>query len=213
MSQEDTTPNGVETGPNESKALESKQVEQVSNPQEGKADNEVAELRKQIEQQTMRNNQLANELEKQKAEEAAKQKQLEEQEEYKTLYEQEREAREKIEREAEERQTQAQITQKKTELLQEFPQDVQDLADEFGYTLADTDEETVKAFKSKLAKVQERWSKGQEVSPNNPPAKSNAPSMPVGDDLKIALKDSKSFDEIISAKFPGIAAMKTPPRE
>lgn len=211
MSEQDTTPTGVETGaPKE--ALESKQP--ADNPTQDNVSQEVAELRKRLEQQEMRNNQLNNQLEeKRKAEEAAKAKQLEEQQEFKTLYEQEREAREKLLREHEERELQNAIASKKSEVLAEFPQDVQDLANEFGYSLTDTDEETVKAFKSKLEKVQERWSKGQEVTPNNPPAKSDKPVIPEGNDLKLALKDPKSFDAIIDAKFPGIAAMRTPRQE
>lgn len=209
MSQEDTA-QAAETGPNESKALDSKQVEQPSTPPKDNASDEVAELRKQLEQQNMRANQLANQLEeKRKAEEAAEAKKLEEKEEFKTLYEQEREARLKLEQEAEEKARKAEINSKKSEVLAEFPQDVKELAEEFGYELTNTDDATVEAYKSKLLKVQEKISQGQEVSPNNPAGPTKAP-IPEGNDLKMALKNPQTFDEIIAAKFPGIQQMTRP---
>jgi hypothetical protein len=61
----------------------------------------------------------------------------------------------------------------------------------------------------KLYKVQEKISNGQTVTPNNPTAPKASP-VPEGDDLKRALKDPKSFDEIIAAKFPGIQQMTKP---
>jgi hypothetical protein len=206
MSTEDTgiTP---ETGA-DNKALDSATPPQGTPPKEDNAlQTEVERLRKEREQIEMERNMLRKKLEaeeKAKAETAAKE--LEEKEEFKTLYEQEKEARLALEQEAEEKARKAEVNSKKAEVLAEFPQDVKELADEFGYELIATDDETVAAYKAKLLKVQEKISQGQAVGPNNPSGPKKAP-VPEGDDLKLALKDPKTFDEIIAAKFPGIQQM------
>lgn len=206
MSTEDTgiTP---ETGA-DNKALNSETPTPSNPPKEDNAlQTEVERLRKEREQIEMERNMLRKKLdaeEKAKAETAAKE--LVEKEEFKTLYEQEREARLALEQEAEEKARRAEVNSKKAEILAEFPQDVKELAEEFGYELADADDATVEAFKSKLLKVQEKISQGQEVGPNNPSGPKKAP-IPEGNDLKMALKNPQSFDDIIAAKYPGIQQM------
>lgn len=206
MSTEDTgiTP---ETGA-DNKALDSNTNQQVT-PTGNDTQTEVEKLRKEREQIEMERNLLRKKLEAKEAAEAeANAKQLEEQQEFKTLYEQEKQRREQIEAEAAEREQKQTLAKAKEEALAEFSPEVRELAEELGFELASEDESDVKVFKDKLAKVQERVSVEQKVTPNNP-SSPRKPDAPTGDDLRFALKDPKSFDEIV-ANMPGIAGMMTP---
>jgi len=207
MTKEDT---GVkpETNPDE-KALDSEK--QPSNPiQDNAGQDEVARLRKEREQLEMERNMLRNKLEaEEQAKAKAKEAELKEQERFKELYEKERQEREKLENDVATREEQANILQAKTTALADFPDDVKEIAEELGYELSAADDSTVEAYKAKLSNIQKKLSDKQVVSPNNPGEPKKAP-LPTGDELKIALKSPQSFDELIDAKFPGIAAMKTP---
>lgn len=171
---------------------------------------ELERLRKEAEQAKMRANQLENQLKaKQEAEEAEKAKQLAEQNEFKTLYEQERAKSEELRKQQEEKERQAELDRAKTEALNSVSQEAQTLASELGITLTSADEDAVEAFKAKLAKVQERISSEAKITPNNP-GSPRKPDVPEGEELRFAVQTPQGFEEVIAAKFPGIAAMRTP---
>jgi len=206
MSTEDT---GVkpETGA-DNKALNSN-TNQQDTQQGNDLQTEVEKLRKEREQIEMERNLLRKKLEaEEKAKAEAEAKQLEEQQEFKTLYEQEKQRREQIEREQAEKEEKLSLASAKETALSEFSPEVRELAQELGFELTSADDDAVEAFKGKLSKVQERISSEQKVTPNNP-SSPRKPGMPTGDDLRVALKDPQSFDEIV-ANMPGIAGMMTP---
>lgn len=185
----------------------------VVTPAEGNdLQSEVERLRKEREQIEMERNLLRKKLEaEEKAKAEAEAKQLEEQQEFKTLYEQEKERREAIEREQADKEEKQALAEAKATVLAEFSTEVRELADELGFELTANDDDSVAAFKDKLGKLQAKTSSEAKVTPNNPSGP-KAPDMPTGDELKIALKNPQTFDEIIAAKFPGIQQMTTPKR-
>lgn len=134
---------------------------------------EVERLRKEAEQAKMRANQLANELEaKTKADEAAKQKQMEDKEEFMALAERlEAQLKERDERDAEqERQTA--LKSATQDVLKEYPQEVQELAQTAGLSLTDDSEEAKKALTEKLDAFKAK------VAPTSQAANGNNPYNP-----------------------------------
>lgn len=168
---------------------------------------EVERLRKEAEQARLRANQLENEKKaREEADAEAQAKKLEEQQEYKTLLEQERAKRAELESEAEKREAQAELNKAKADVLKDFDDDVREQAEELGIDLTTADEAAVTSFKEKLEKIQTRLTGTANVTPNNRRT-TNAPAMPQGDDLRIALQKEDSFHEIVTKNFPGIASM------
>jgi hypothetical protein len=179
-----------------------------TNPTVTVVDNsEVEKLRKEKEQAEMRANQLANQLKaKEEADAATKAKELEEQNQFKELYEQERAKREAIETEAETKEKQAEIAKAKKDVLSEYSDEVKTLVDELGLDLADADEATVATFKEKVAKLDKGATVTGKVTSNNQPnPQGNSELSP--DELKTALQGDKSFHDLVTARFPGIASM------
>lgn len=174
------------------------------------ADTVTEELRKQLEQAKMRENQLANQLKaKEEAEAKAKEKELEENNQFKDLFEQEKAKREALEAEQETNQRQAELNKTKAEALNGFSEDVKKLAEEVGIELLDTDEQSVEAFKGKLDKISATASAEARITPNNP----NQPDSKIEltpQQLQEAMygdKDGTVFHELIMKQFPGIASM------
>jgi len=187
---------------------EPKPLEKPSTPPVDTAkDSEIERLRKELEQKTMRENQLANQLKaKEEAEAEAKRQQAEANEEFKNLYEQERLKNEERERELEATKRQDALKSAQSEVLADFSDEVKTLAEEAGMSLADDSEEAKQLFKQKLDKIASMVTKSEKVSPNNPAPQNNRSDL-TGDDLKLALKSEAGFHEVIMQKFPSIANM------
>jgi hypothetical protein len=168
---------------------------------------EAEKLRKELEHARLREAQLANQLKaKEEADAATKAKEMEEQNQFKELYEQERAKREAIETEAEAKERQAEIAKAKKDVLSEYSDEVKTLVDELGLDLADADEATVATFKEKVAKLDKGATVTGKVTSNNQPnPQGNSELSP--DELKTALQGDKSFHDLVTARFPGIASM------
>jgi len=168
------TPSNGETA---SQGTVSNDVSQVSTPAGDNANSaEVGRLRKELEQKTMRENQLANELEqKRKAEETAKAEQLREKEEFKTLYEQTQSRLNEMETNAEAERKRQQLGQATQDILKEYPDTVKDLAATAGLSLNDDTEEAKTELKGKLDDIKSKVAPTSTVTANNPrsPAPSN----------------------------------------
>jgi len=179
----------------------------VTPPVEKTVDNsEVERLRKEVEQVTMRSNQLANQLKaKEDAEAAEKAKQLEEQNEFKTLYEQEKAKREEIETAQAQAEKAATLKAESDKLFATYPEQVKTLAEEVGLSLTDTDEDTVAAFKQKLDKISGSIA-APKVTPNNPGVQTPKTDI-TPQDLHEIMKDPVKFDEYVKKNFKGIASM------
>lgn len=178
-------------------------------PIQGNASDGVGEaekLRKELEQARMRENQLLNEKKAaDEAKAAADAKTLEEQNEFKTLYEQEKAKREAIESEKQADERRTELEKAKAEVLADYSDEVKALAEEAGMSLTDTDEDAKAAFKEKLDKVQKLVGATGKVTPDNPRTPSGQPELSQ-DEMRVALKNEQSFQEIIS-KRPGLAMM------
>lgn len=173
---------------------------------EGDQAGEAEKLRKELEQARMREQQLLNEKKaREEAEEAKKAKKLEEQNEFKELYEQEKAKREAIESEREAESRRQELEKARTEVLANYSDEVKALAEEAGMNLGSSDEDAKVAFKEKLDKIQNMVGSTGKVTPNNPGKPTQKPKL-TQDELRVALKDEKSFEEIV-AQRPGIAAM------
>lgn len=167
----------------------------------------VERLRKEKEQADLRIRQLENErAAREKADEERKAKELEENEQFKSLYEQEKAKREAAEAEREQAERESELKKARADVLAEYNEDVRALAEEVGLDLTDTDESAVASFKEKLDKINTRVASTGTVGPNNPQANNDKPELS-GDDLKIALREEKSFHDLVVDRFPGIAAM------
>lgn len=158
----------------------------------------------------MRANQLANQLKtKTDAEAAAEAARLVENEEYKTLFEQEKAKREALETESTAKQRDAELATAKQTALDGFSEEVKTLADDLGFNLDAADEASVEAFKGKLTKLSERVSGEARVTPNNP-----GPQKPqtefTSEQLRENLGDEQKFHDLVTKRFPGIAAMTKP---
>jgi hypothetical protein len=138
------------------------------------ANDEAAQLRKELEQAKMRANQLENEKrESDKAKADADRKALEDQNEYKKLFEKS-DAELKAIREREENAVRSAELAKVSEgVLKDYPKEVQELAETAGLTLNDESEVSRTAFKEKLDAIAKRIVPGQTATPNNP---SNLPT-------------------------------------
>lgn len=171
-------------------------------------DGEVEKLRKEKEQAEMRANQLANQLKaREEADAEAKAKELEEQNKFKDLYEQERTKREAIESEREEAERKAELAKAKQDALSDYPDTVKTMAEKLGLDLTDSSETAVEEFKSKLNELKNGVGNTAKVSGNNQPNSSDNKGEMSADDLKIGLSDEKTFHEIVTSRFPGIASM------
>lgn len=169
-------------------------------------DNAVEELKKQLQQQELRANQLANQLKaKEEAEAKAKEKELEEQNQFKDLFEQEKAKREALEQEQETKAKQAELDKAKSEVLNGFSEEVKQSAEKLGLTLLDTDEASVEAFKEKLAVL--GTANPPKVMPNNPAPDSNTKVELTTEELRTVVDDDNAFHDLMMKKFPGIASM------
>ena len=167
----------------------------------------VEQLRKQLEQTQMRANQLENEKKQREQQEAdRKAKELEEQSQFKELAEQEKAKREALEAEIAEREQKAEIEKARNEVLKDYSDEVKALAEEVGLDLTAADENAVTSFKEKLDKINSRVTGTDKIKGNNPNPVNNEPELS-GDELREALQDENKFHEIVTKKFPGIAAM------
>lgn len=169
---------------------------------------EIAELKKQAEQATMRANQLANQLKEREDKEAeAERKRLEENEEWKSLAEQERIKREALETEREAEKRNAELKTATSEVLSQFPAEVVELAQETGLSLTDTSDEAQTAFKEKLEKIQAKVVTGGKVTPNNPA--NPAPTKVSDAELlkRMGNGDPEARRQVIS-NLPGVQAMR-----
>lgn len=170
---------------------------------------EVERLRREAEQERLRANQLANQLAaKEKAEAEAKAKELEEQNQYKTLYEQEKAAKEAIEAAQAEAERNAALKAESDKLFAQYPEQVRDLALEAGMALTDIDEQSVEAFKAKLDKVSSLV-KQPKVTANNP-GEMSAPKQIEPQALHEIMKDPAKLQEYWKKNNPGIASMMKP---
>lgn len=170
----------------------------------------LEEERKAREQATMRANQLENEKKAREEEEAKREAQkLEEQNQYKELYEQEKAKREAEEADREERERKAEIEKAKQSILGEVSEAARETAKELGLDLTDSSDEAQAAFKEKLAKLDKRVAANGNVAPNNPAPRSNTVEL-TQDELRENLPDEHKFHDIVTKKFPGIAAMTNP---
>lgn len=171
-------------------------------------DNAVEELKKQLQQQEMRANQLANQLKaKDEADAKAKEKELEEQNQYKDLFEQERAKREALETEQQEKERQAALEASKADALSGFSDEVKKAADELGIALLDTDEASVEAYKNKLSVLSPKVSEETEVTPNNPNPSSPSQVDLSPEQLRETMDSDEAFHNLVVKKFPGIAGM------
>lgn len=176
-------------------------------PADTAKDGEIERLRKELEQKTMRENQLANQLKaKEEAEAEAKRKQAEENEEFKNLYEQEKAKREEIEAQAETDARLKELSKASDELFSDYSDEVKALAQEAGMSLSDVTDEAKAALKTKLDKISTMVTKTEKVNPNNPNPTNNKPEL-TPDELKESLRDPNAFHELMMEKFPGIANM------
>lgn len=136
----------------------------------GVSDEELSQLRKELEKAQMRANQLQNEAEtRDKAEQEARRKQLEEQEEYKQLYEK-TELELKTIREREESAARSKVLSDATDsVLKDYPKEVVDIAATTGIGLTDDSEAARTSLKEKLDAIKERVAPAtQTPSPTNP---------------------------------------------
>ena len=138
-------------------------------PSGGATNDEAAELRKQLEQQRMRANQLENEKrERDKVQAEADRKKLEEQNEYKELFEK-TDAELKAIREREEKAARdAELSKVSEDVLKDYPKEVRELAETAGLGLTDESEVARTAFKEKLDAIAARITPGRTATPNNP---------------------------------------------
>lgn len=168
----DTPPeagNPAPTGETASQGTVSNDVSQVSAPQTDNTNSaEFEQLKKQMDQEKMRANQLANQLaEKDKAETAARQKQLEEKEEFKTLYEQTQSQLNEIKKTQQEAEQKAALTTATADVFKDYSQPVVELAQTAGLSLTEDTDEARKALKEKLDTFKSKLPSGG-VSSNNP---------------------------------------------
>lgn len=184
---------------------------EVKSDGQSEVDKLKAEL-KEAQQKAMRVNQVENELARLKdAEEKKTQAELEEQSKFKELFEQEKTKREALETEQEAKEQKAQLEKVRQEALADVSEEVRTLAEEVGLDLTEVDEAAVENFKSKLQKLEGKISSETKITPNNPHKQSSGAELST-DDLRVALQDENSFHELVTKKFPGIAAMTQPKR-
>lgn len=168
---------------------------------------ELDKLQKQLDQERMEKNLLRNKLDaEEKAKAAAKDKELEEQNKFKDLYEQTQAKLAEKEAAEEKAQRDAEIKAEADKLFAELPEQVKVLADEAGMSLADTDEETIAAFKAKLEKISGLVT-SPKVTPNNPGTTTPPKSDMSPQELHETLNDPAKFEDYIKKNFKGMASM------
>lgn len=171
---------------------------------------QLEEERRAREQAEMRKNQLENEKKaRDEAESERKARELEEQNQYKELFEQEKAKREALEAEEEEKARKEEINSTQTTVLGEFSEEVRELAKDAGISLSSTEATEVEAFKEKLTKISDRLTKTGAITPNNPAPKTEKIDLNQ-DELRETLQSEEAFHDLVTKKFPGIAAMTTP---
>jgi hypothetical protein len=134
-------------------------------------DSEAEQLRKQLEQARMREQQLLNEkAEREKQEEESRRKKLEEENEWKELAERERQRADELERTQTEAKRSSELSEAKTSVLAEYPPEVAQAAEKLGLSLSDTTDEAKEDFKTKLDVLKETTPApkvtGNNISPN-----------------------------------------------
>ena len=169
---------------------------------------EVERLRKEAEQARMRANQLEKEAEaRRKADEEKVAKELEEQNQYKQLYEQATAKLEEVETEIQKKERESELSQARTEALKDYPDEVKAQAKELGIDLVSAEESAVADFKKKLDTLNKVAEGSGTVTPNNPKPPSTKQVDLSTDELREGLQDENSFHDIVTKRFPGIAAM------
>lgn len=196
----DVTPPSVPTPPAQDNTKDTSEVDKLK-----------AEL-KEAQQKAMRVNQVENELAKIKeAEEKKSQAELEENNQFKELFEQEKVKREALEQDQQAKERETELNKARQEVLADFSEEVRTLADEVGLDLTGADEAAVENFKEKLSKISEKVSSEVKITPNNP--RSSSPNTELStEELRTALQDENSFHDLVTKKYPGIAAMTQPKR-
>lgn len=170
---------------------------------------EVEKLRKEKEQAEMQANMLRNQLkEKEDAEAAARTKQLEEQNKFKDLYEQTQAKLRETETAIETAQKAAEVKTATDKLFADYPEQVKVIAEETGLSLADTDEDTIAAFKTKLDKLTPMVS-GGKVTPNNPGVATPVTEV-TNNDIAAMMNDPKKLEEYFRKNSKGIGQMVRP---
>jgi hypothetical protein len=133
--------------------------------------NTVADnLAKELEQARMRNNQLANDLEKaQKAEADRQKKQLEDKEEFKTLYEQTQSKLDELESSRRANEQKTALAQASEELFKDYDANVIDIAKTTNLSLSEDTDEARNALKEKLDAIKAKVapSTNNKVTSNN----------------------------------------------
>lgn len=174
-------------------------------------DSEVERLRKQLQQEQMRANQLQNKLssvDEEKA--AAAQAELEAKEEYKTLYEQERAKREEVERERQAAEQAKALTDAQSNVLADYSDEVKDTAKKLGLNLSDVSEEALNEFKGKLDTLQSQAS-NHRVTANNPSAITGKKEYSK-EELSVILNDPTQRDAYFRDRGGLTASMMEPQR-
>lgn len=137
------------------------------------APDEATELRKQLEQATMRANQLANEkAARDKVDEDLQRKKLEEDGEWKLLAEKNAAELQELRSREENATKTAELNAATQEVLKTFPKEVIDIAETAGISLTDDSESARTSLTEKLAAIQAR------VLPNAPVVTANNPHNP-----------------------------------
>lgn len=173
-------------------------VEPVKNdaPTVTEPNTELIAANKRAEQAEMRARQLENEKkDREKLDEVARQKQLEDNEEFKTLYEREKEARERLEAERQDEDTRKTIQSAKAEIFAGYSPEVIELAEATGIDLYDESDASQEAFKAKLDIITSKIpTTTKTVHGSNP-----SPTAPaLTDDTKVLLNRLRYDDRSIS---------------
>lgn len=170
----------------------------VSNTQE--SDN----LKKELDQLRMRNNQLEKErLERERKEQEAEQRRLAEKEEYKTLYERTSEELESIRKEREDSERRTKLSAVESSAFSEYSQEVQDIAKVAGLTLTSDDDTSIQEFKTKLETIKNKLPSTDKISGSNTLPENNKLSR---EELIVKARqgDKKAFETAIA----GLGAIK-----
>jgi hypothetical protein len=129
---------------------------------------EVAELRKTVEQAQLRARQLENEAKARKeADEKAANKKLADDEEYRELAARAQARVDELERSQEESAKRATVSAAETAIMTEFPSEVTELALTTGLVLTDDTDEAKAAFKAKLDAIAAKVAPTKRVVGNN----------------------------------------------
>lgn len=189
----------------------------VTPPTDTSGASEVEKMKAELQQQ-MRANQLAKEELKKltdekeardKVDSDARAKKLEEDNQFKELYEQEKTKRETIEAERQDMERKSELNKAKSELLADYSDEVKTLAEEVGLDLSSDDDTAKTEFKEKLDKINQSVVASGKITGNNPRQQTGEAELST-DELREALQNDDKFHEIVTKRFPGIAAMTGP---